>query len=154
MASLTSIRVIARNSSFKKLSNFVCGKRVGAIANVTRAQRFHVKANGSKFITPIYSQVRNYSEGYSDGMKKKIPIEEIEKRVLKICKDYDKITADKLTLDSHFMNDLGLDSLDHVEVIMAIEDDFGFEIPDMDAEKLMKPGDIVRYIADREDIYE
>ncbi|XP_053598775.1 acyl carrier protein, mitochondrial isoform X2 [Microplitis demolitor] len=149
MASLTSIRVIARNSSFKKLSNFVCGKRIGAIA-VTRAQRFHVKANGSKFITPIYSQVRNYS----DGMKKKIPIEEIEKRVLKICTDYDKITADKLTLDSHFMNDLGLDSLDHVEVIMAIEDDFGFEIPDMDAEKLMKPGDIVRYIADREDIYE
>lgn len=33
---------------------------------------------------------------YSDGMKKKIPIEEIEKRVLKICTDYDKITADKV----------------------------------------------------------
>lgn len=52
------------------------------------------------------------------------------------------------------MNDLGLDSLDHVEVIMAIEDDFGFEIPDVDAEKLFKPSDIIRYIADKEDIYE
>lgn len=47
-----------------------------------------------------------------------------------------------------------MDSLDHVEVIMAIEDEFGFEIPDADAERLLKPADIVRYVADREDIYE
>lgn len=52
------------------------------------------------------------------------------------------------------MNDLGLDSLDHVEIIMAMEDEFGFEIPDCDAEKLVKPSDIVRYVADRQDIYE
>lgn len=57
-------------------------------------------------------------------------------------------------MESHFINDLGLDSLDHVEVIMAMEDEFGFEIPDADAEKLLKPADIVRYVADREDIYE
>lgn len=60
----------------------------------------------------------------------------------------------QLKLESHFMNDLGLDSLDHVEVIMAMEDEFGFEIPDSDAEKLLKPCDIIRYIADKEDIYE
>lgn len=36
---------------------------------------------------------------------------------------------------------------------MAMEDEFGFEIPDADAEKLLKPGDIVRYVADKEDIY-
>ena len=53
---------------------------------------------------------------------------DIETRVLNVCKAFDKITADKLTLDSHFINDLGLDSLDHVEVIMAIEDEFGFEV--------------------------
>ena len=53
---------------------------------------------------------------------------DIESRVLNVCKAFDKITADKLTLDSHFINDLGLDSLDHVEVIMAIEDEFGFEV--------------------------
>ena len=35
-----------------------------------------------------------------------------------------------MTLDSHFINDLGLDSLDHVEVIMAVEDEFGFEVID------------------------
>ena len=54
--------------------------------------------------------------------------EEVETRVLNVCKAFDKITADKLTLDSHFINDLGLDSLDHVEVIMAVEDEFGFEV--------------------------
>lgn len=52
------------------------------------------------------------------------------------------------------MNDLGLDSLDHVEIIMAMEDEFSFEIPDTDAEKLLTPADIVRYVGDREDVYE
>ncbi len=60
----------------------------------------------------------------------------------------------QLKLESHFLKDLGLDSLDHVEVIMAMEDEFGFEIPDIDAEKLLRPADIVQYIADKEDIYE
>lgn len=59
-----------------------------------------------------------------------------------------------MTLESHFINDLGLDSLDHVEIIMAVEDEFGFEIPDMDAERLLRPADIVRYIADKEDVYD
>lgn len=59
-----------------------------------------------------------------------------------------------MSLESHFINDLGLDSLDHVEVIMAMEDEFGFEIPDMDAEKLLRPRDVVQYICDKEDVYE
>ncbi|XP_037907015.1 acyl carrier protein, mitochondrial isoform X2 [Hermetia illucens] len=79
---------------------------------------------------------------------------EIRERVLKVVAAYDKVTADKLTVDSHFINDLGLDSLDHVEVIMAMEDEFGFEIPDSDAEKLLTPATIIRYVADKEDVYE
>lgn len=71
-----------------------------------------------------------------------------------VLKLYDKVNPDKLAVDSHFMQDLGLDSLDHVEVIMAMEDEFGFEIPDGDAEKLLRPADIIRYVADKEDIYE
>ncbi|XP_011307409.1 acyl carrier protein, mitochondrial isoform X2 [Fopius arisanus] len=86
--------------------------------------------------------------------KQPLTLDIIRERVLLVLKLYDKVDPNKLSLESHFLNDLGLDSLDHVEVIMAIEDDFGFEIPDVDAEKLMKPGDIVRYIADKEDIYE
>lgn len=59
----------------------------------------------------------------------------------------------QLKLDSHFAKDLGLDSLDHVEVIMAIEDEFSFEIPDKDAEKLWTPADIIKYVADKEEAW-
>ena len=58
----------------------------------------------------------------------------------------------QLSLDSHFIKDLGLDSLDHVEVVMAMEDEFGFEISDEHVEKLMTPEKIVKFIAEHEDI--
>ena len=57
-------------------------------------------------------------------------------------------------MDSDFSKDLGLDSLDHVEVIMMMEDEFGFEIPDGDSDRLKTPRDIHRYICDKEDVYE
>merc|ERR1711973_97266 len=78
----------------------------------------------------------------------------IHDRTFLVLRLYDKINPEKVTLESHFINDLGLDSLDHVEVIMAMEDEFGFEIPDDHAEKLMTPQQIIRYVADHEDVYE
>ncbi|XP_027239630.1 acyl carrier protein, mitochondrial isoform X2 [Penaeus vannamei] len=95
---------------------------------------------------PVFRQnIKQYS--------KKPNLDDISERVLGICKLY--CAGDlELAVDSHFMQDLGLDSLDHVEVIMAMEDEFGFEIPDGDAEKLLRPADIIRYVADKEDIYE
>uniref|UniRef100_K7G5V5 Acyl carrier protein n=1 Tax=Pelodiscus sinensis TaxID=13735 RepID=K7G5V5_PELSI len=75
----------------------------------------------------------------------------IQERVLYVLKLYDKVDPDKLSVTSHFMKDLGLDSLDQVEIIMAMEDEFGFEIPDAEAEKLMCPQEIVDYIADKKD---
>ncbi|KAJ6647680.1 Acyl carrier protein, mitochondrial, partial [Pseudolycoriella hygida] len=86
--------------------------------------------------------------------KPPLTLKMIEERVILVLNLYDKVVPEKLKLDSHFINDLGLDSLDHVEVIMAMEDEFGFEIPDQDAEKLFRPADIIQYIADKEDIYE
>ncbi|KAJ8983954.1 hypothetical protein NQ317_008656 [Molorchus minor] len=98
-----------------------------------------------RLVTPLE---RSYSS------KPPLSLKLIADRVLLVLKLYDKVNPDKLKLESHFINDLGLDSLDHVEVIMAIEDEFGFEIPDGDAEKLLRPCDIVRYIGDKEDIYD
>lgn len=92
--------------------------------------------------------IRNYSA------KEPLTLDLIQQRVLLVLRLYDKINPEKLAVESHFMQDLGLDSLDHVEVVMAMEDEFGFEIPDGDAEKLLRPSDVVRYIADKEDIYE
>jgi len=86
--------------------------------------------------------------------KAPLTLDTIQQRVDLVLKLYDKINPEKLTQDSHFMNDLGLDSLDQVEIIMAIEDEFGFEIPDADSERLMRPRDIVQYIADKEDIFD
>lgn len=75
-------------------------------------------------------------------------------RIMLTLRLYDKIDPEKLTLESHFVKDLGLDSLDHVDIIMHLEDEFRFEIPDKDAEKLLTPADILRYITDKEEAYE
>ncbi|XP_029946146.1 NADH:ubiquinone oxidoreductase subunit AB1b [Salarias fasciatus] len=83
-----------------------------------------------------------------------LTLETIKDRVMYVLKLYDKINPEKLQTGSHFMKDLGLDSLDQVEIIMAMEDEFGFEIPDAEAEKLMTPEEIVQYIADKKDVYE
>nr|6ZK9_j Chain j, Acyl carrier protein [Ovis aries]6ZKA_X Chain X, Acyl carrier protein [Ovis aries]6ZKB_X Chain X, Acyl carrier protein [Ovis aries]6ZKC_X Chain X, Acyl carrier protein [Ovis aries]6ZKC_j Chain j, Acyl carrier protein [Ovis aries]6ZKD_X Chain X, Acyl carrier protein [Ovis aries]6ZKD_j Chain j, Acyl carrier protein [Ovis aries]6ZKE_X Chain X, Acyl carrier protein [Ovis aries]6ZKE_j Chain j, Acyl carrier protein [Ovis aries]6ZKF_X Chain X, Acyl carrier protein [Ovis aries]6ZKF_j len=96
-------------------------------------------------VTPLCRQ-------YSDAPP--LTLEGIKDRVLYVLKLYDKIDPEKLSVNSHFMKDLGLDSLDQVEIIMAMEDEFGFEIPDIDAEKLMCPQEIVDYIADKKDVYE
>ncbi|XP_072949609.1 uncharacterized protein ND-ACP isoform X3 [Epargyreus clarus] len=165
------------------------------LSTVAVQQKYHVIKN----ITSLYCNERPQNgvrlvrtRVYSTGPKSKVTPQQIEERVMKVCRAYDKLSAsqslvasvrkysnappltlelvrsrvllvlqlydkispDKLTLESHFINDLGLDSLDHVEVIMAMEDEFGFEIPDGDAERLVRPKDIVQYIADKEDVYE
>ncbi|KAB1281897.1 Acyl carrier protein; mitochondrial [Camelus dromedarius] len=78
----------------------------------------------------------------------------IKDRVLYVLKLFDKTDPEKLSVNSHFMKDLGLDSLDQVEMTMAMEDEFVFEIPDTDAEKLMCPQEIVDYMAEKKDVYE
>lgn len=56
------------------------------------------------------------------------------------------IEEDEITMDSSFIDDLGADSLDIVELIMALEEEFDIEIPDEDAEKITIVGDVVEYI--------
>ncbi|RNA28468.1 acyl carrier mitochondrial isoform X1 [Brachionus plicatilis] len=78
----------------------------------------------------------------------------IEQRVLFVLKMCDKVDVNKLNLKSHFSKDLGLDSLDQVDVVIAMEDEFGFEIPDEDGEFLMTPADIVQYVCDKYDVFD
>ncbi|MGE5629717.1 MAG: acyl carrier protein [Caulobacteraceae bacterium] len=56
------------------------------------------------------------------------------------------VDADEVTLESSFIDDLGADSLDIVELLMALEEEFDIEIPDEEAEKLVTVGDVVDYI--------
>ncbi|XP_070811333.1 acyl carrier protein, mitochondrial [Pituophis catenifer annectens] len=101
---------------------------------------------------PALSRRPPWVRGYSDAPT--LTLKSIHDQVLYVLKLYDKIDPEKLTAEAHFMKDLGLDSLDQVEIIMAMEDEFGFEIPDAAAEKLMSPQDIMDYIADTQDVYE
>ncbi|XP_066349045.1 acyl carrier protein 2, mitochondrial-like [Miscanthus floridulus] len=62
---------------------------------------------------------------------------EVTERIIKVVKSFLKIDdPSKVTPDAHFKNDLGLDSLDAVEVVMALEEEFRFEIPDNEADKI------------------
>uniref|UniRef100_A0A3P8WRK3 Acyl carrier protein n=1 Tax=Cynoglossus semilaevis TaxID=244447 RepID=A0A3P8WRK3_CYNSE len=109
------------------------------------------------FIVPLPSPPQVSSVGIlcrHYGDLPPLTIEDIRERVLYVLKLYDKISPEMLQQNSHFMKDLGLDSLDQVEIIMAMEDEFGFEIPDGEAEKLMTPEEIVQYISDKQDVYE
>lgn len=57
------------------------------------------------------------------------------------------VDAVQVTLEAEFVKDLGADSLDVVELIMALEEKFGIEIPDEQAEKIVNVGDVVKYIS-------
>jgi acyl carrier protein len=69
-------------------------------------------------------------------------------RVKKIVVEHLGVEADKVTPDGSFIDDLGADSLDIVELVMAFEEEFGVEIPDDAAEKIGTVGDAIKYIDD------
>jgi len=77
---------------------------------------------------------------------------EIMERVKKIIVDQLGVEEDKVKEDSSFIDDLGADSLDIVELIMAFEEEFDIEIPDEDAEKIKVVGDVIRYLEEQEQL--
>jgi len=68
------------------------------------------------------------------------------RKVRKIIAEQLGIEEDEITMESSFIDDLGADSLDIVELIMALEEEFDLEIPDSEAEKITTVGDVVEYI--------
>lgn len=73
---------------------------------------------------------------------------EIFDKVKEIIIEQLGVAEDAVTEDAAFIDDLGADSLDIVELIMALEEEFDIEIPDSDAEKVVTVGDVVEYIKD------
>ena len=72
--------------------------------------------------------------------------EEIFEKVKEIIVEQLGVTDTSVTTEASFIDDLGADSLDIVELIMALEEEFDTEIPDSDAEKIVTVGDVVDYI--------
>jgi acyl carrier protein len=71
---------------------------------------------------------------------------DIESKVKDIIVEQLGVSADQLKPEAKFIEDLGADSLDTVELVMAFEEEFGIEVPDEDAEKLQSVGDIITYV--------
>ena len=74
--------------------------------------------------------------------------EEVFDKVKEIIVEQLGVAENAVTEDASFIDDLGADSLDIVELIMALEEEFDMEIPDADAEKVVTVGDVVDYIKD------
>ena len=70
----------------------------------------------------------------------------LEEKVKKIIVDQLGVDAAEVTPEASFIEDLGADSLDTVELVMALEEEFGIEIPDEEAEKIMTVKDAIEYI--------
>jgi acyl carrier protein len=70
----------------------------------------------------------------------------IEDKVKEIIVDQLGVEADQVKPEAAFIDDLGADSLDTVELVMALEEEFDLEIPDEDAEKIKTVGDAINYI--------
>jgi acyl carrier protein len=72
---------------------------------------------------------------------------DIKEKVVKVVVDQLGVKEEDVKSEARFVEDLGADSLDTVELVMALEEDFGIEIPDEDAEKAKTVGDVISYIA-------
>jgi acyl carrier protein len=72
--------------------------------------------------------------------------DDIREKVKKIVADHLGIEQEKVTDEASFIDDLGADSLDTVELVMAFEEEFGSEISDSEAEKILTVGDAVKFI--------
>ena len=74
----------------------------------------------------------------------------IEQRIKDIIVEQLGVNADQVTPEAKFIEDLGADSLDTVELVMALAEEFGLEIPDEEAEKLQTVGDVIKYVEDQQ----
>ncbi|GAB1733521.1 hypothetical protein KC363_g7011 [Hortaea werneckii] len=122
----------------------------------TRVQRpavqtaFRAPFVQSRISTPAtsISAIRSYAS--SSGLSQ----DEVTGRILDLLKNFDKVSdASKLAPTAHFTNDLGLDSLDTVEVVMAIEEEFSIEIPDKEADAIHSVNQAVDYIMAQPDAH-
>src|SRR6476469_9089855 len=75
-----------------------------------------------------------------------VPMSDVAERVKKIVVEHLGVEADKVVDNANFIDDLGADSLDTVELVMAFEEEFGVEIPDDAAETIVTVGDAVRFL--------
>jgi acyl carrier protein len=80
-----------------------------------------------------------------------MPDKTIEDKVKEIIVEQLSVNPEQVTPEAKFIEDLGADSLDVVELVMAFEEHFSIEVPDEDAEKLTSVGDVLKYIEEKQE---
>jgi acyl carrier protein len=108
-------------------------------------------------VSPIVDQLQNISipgltipPASLTDMAQHMADKPIDQRVRDIIVEQLGVKPDQVTPEAKFIEDLGADSLDTVELIMALEEEFGIEVPDEQAEKLLTVGDVVKYIEEHQ----
>lgn len=115
---------------------------------IARPYALNSSVTKSRLIPSAFQAARRYSA--AAGLQKS----EVEGRIVDLLKNFDKVNdPSKLSPTSHFSNDLGLDSLDTVEVVMAIEEEFSIEIPDKEADAIHSVDKAVEYILAQPDAH-
>jgi acyl carrier protein len=112
----------------------VCYQPAQAIREAARGRPHRVDAGLGPRI------VRNYED------EEKTTMSDVAERVKKIVVEHLGVDADKVIDSANFMEDLGADSLDTVELVMAFEEEFGVEIPDDAAETIVTVGDAIKFL--------
>ena len=94
--------------------------------------------------------IGRFRVNHQEHIRKGIEMSEIADKVKKIVVEQLGVNEDQVTDDAKFIEDLGADSLDQVELVMALEEAFEAEIPDEDAEKLTTVGDAIKYVESKQ----
>jgi acyl carrier protein len=83
---------------------------------------------------------------YSFGFRRTVKVASVSERVIDIVAEQLGVNKEQITRDTHFVNDLGADSLDTVELVMELEEEFDINIPDDAAEKIQTVGQAIDHI--------
>jgi acyl carrier protein len=108
-------------------------------------QRYHLSSSSSS--SAAASPSPSTTSTTSTNKETFLPVDQVTERVLSVVKSFPKIDAKKVTPKANFMTDLGLDSLDTVELVMMFEEEFVLTIPDDQAEKILTIEDAVNFIS-------
>ena len=137
----TRLHIAAMRALFRSASALapVGARRASALARAAAAVPALAQASARPVAMGLLQHRRWLAAAFLDEA-------DVTDRVLGCLKNFPKVDPSKVTAGSHFMNDLGLDSLDTVEVVMAFEDEFAIEIPDADAEKIASAEEAIKYV--------
>ena len=152
MSETTPFRFVHKKCSSLKCNEMLRSRILRTVIPV--CARHFVRFQPACMLAPVvatsrrwYADHGHHEESASRVGQYLLNKDDVLTRVLEIVKNFEKVDASKVTPESHFINDLGLDSLDVVEVVMALEQEFILDIPDHDAEKIQSITDAVEYIA-------